>query len=150
LESRNDFQGGAAADFSTAARAGFLFSLTPRCYEQKRLYAEALVEMEKARTEFNGQPGTGEAHLYASMGRIQDAQRLLKDLEQPAPDGAQDWFCIAGIYAQLGEKDKAFHWLEQAYENRDFFMTYLKVFPQMDPLRSAPRYTTMVRRMGLP
>jgi TolB-like protein/DNA-binding winged helix-turn-helix (wHTH) protein/Tfp pilus assembly protein PilF len=120
------------------------------CYEQKRLYTEALVEMEKVRTEFNGQAGSGEAHLYASMGRIQDARRLLKDLEQPAPDGAQDWFFIAAIYAQLGEKDQAFNWLEQAHENRDFFLTYLKVFPQMDPLRSDPRYTSMVRRMGLP
>ncbi|HJX83764.1 MAG TPA: tetratricopeptide repeat protein, partial [Candidatus Angelobacter sp.] len=121
------------------------------CYEQKRLYPEALAELETVRAEFNGQPASDdEAHLYASMGRTQDARRLLKDLEQPAPDGVQDWFFIAGIYAQLGEKDQAFYWLEQAYENRDFFMTYLKVFPQMDPLRSDPRYTSMVRRMGFP
>ena len=70
--------------------------------------------------------------------------------EQPPPDGVQDWFYIAGVYAQLGDKDNAFLWLERAYENRDFFLTFVKVDPQMDPLRSDPRFKDLLTRIGLP
>jgi TolB-like protein/DNA-binding winged helix-turn-helix (wHTH) protein/Flp pilus assembly protein TadD len=119
-----------------------------KCYEEKGMYPESLAEMETVRAEFNGQEGIGQAHLYASMGKIQDARRILKYQEQPPPDGAQNWEFIAGVYARLGEKDRAFAWLDQAYENRDFFMTFLQTDPAMDPLRSDPRFAAMLKKVG--
>jgi len=120
------------------------------CYEQKGMYPEALTEMETLRAEFNGVESISAAHLFASMGRLQDARRVLKYHEQPAPDGAQEWVFIASVYAQLGEKDKAFQWLGRAYQNRDYFMTFIKTDPFMDPLRDDPRFSDMLRRVGFP
>src|SRR5262249_29487996 len=109
-----------------------------KCYEEKGMYPESLAEMEAVRAEFNGQEGIGQPLLYAGRGGLQDARRILKYQEQPPPDGAQNWEFIAGVYARLGERDRAFAWLDLAYENRDFFMTFLQTDPGMDPLRSDP------------
>jgi tetratricopeptide (TPR) repeat protein len=121
-----------------------------QCYEQKGMYAESSAEMQTIRAEFHGQEGIGEAHLFASMGKIQEARRILKFQEQPPPDGAQIWQFIAGVYARLGEKDRAFQWLDQGYQNRDFFMTFVKTDPAMDPLRSDPRFAALLKKIGFP
>lgn len=121
-----------------------------KCYEEKGMYAESLAELEKVRAEFNGQPGTGEAHLLARMGRNKEARQLLNYLERPAPDGAQDWYFLAANHAQLGDTDLAFQWLDRAYQNHDFFMSFIKVDPIMDPLRTDPRFAAMVKSIGLP
>jgi hypothetical protein len=57
-------------------------------------------------------------------------------------------FDLAEIYAQLDETDQAFAWLERAYEGRSFMMLYLKSAPNLDPLRSDPRYADLLRRVG--
>ncbi|HEX7334053.1 MAG TPA: protein kinase [Pyrinomonadaceae bacterium] len=57
---------------------------------------------------------------------------------------------IAILYAQLGEKDKAFEWLEKAYNERADGLALIKVDPWYDPLRSDPRFTDLMRRVGLP
>jgi len=45
---------------------------------------------------------------------------------------------VALIYAGLGDKDRAFEWLDRAYEARDMGLVLLKVDPPLDPLRSDP------------
>ncbi len=57
---------------------------------------------------------------------------------------------FAEAYAQLGEKDLAYRWLEKAYEERDDALSVLKTWPFWDPLRSDPRFQDLVRRVGLP
>lgn len=57
---------------------------------------------------------------------------------------------IAGVYARLGEKEKAFEWLEKAYAQRDGGLTYLKVNWDFDSLRSDARFQDLLRRVGLP
>jgi hypothetical protein len=64
--------------------------------------------------------------------------------------GMVDWFFIAGVYTALGDREQAFAWLEKAYENRDFFMTYLTVYPFLDTLHSEPRFVRLQERVGLP
>jgi tetratricopeptide (TPR) repeat protein len=56
----------------------------------------------------------------------------------------------ASYYAILGEKDKAFAWLEKAYAEKSSYIRYLKVEPYFDSLRSDPRYADLRKRMGLP
>ena len=75
-----------------------------------------------------------------------------KRLEQEAEESKQEMsvaFEAAEIFAQLGEKDQAFAWLERAYQERSFMMLYLKVAPNLDPLRADPRYADLLRRVGL-
>ena len=57
---------------------------------------------------------------------------------------------VAKAYADLGQKDKAFEELNKAYEMRLSSLCWLKVEPQMDPLRSDPRYGELLQKMGFP
>jgi tetratricopeptide (TPR) repeat protein len=59
-------------------------------------------------------------------------------------------FAIAFTYSSLGNKDRAFAWLNKAYEQRNWCIIYLKVDNVWDPLRSDPRFTDLLRRVGLP
>jgi hypothetical protein len=58
-------------------------------------------------------------------------------------------FDMAEIYSQLGDRDQALAWLEKALEQRTYLMMYLKVAPNLDPIRSDPRFADMMRRTGL-
>ncbi len=57
---------------------------------------------------------------------------------------------IALFYADLGDKNQAFRWLNTAYQERDTFVPGLKTDFQLDPLRSDPRFSEIVRKVGLP
>ena len=54
------------------------------------------------------------------------------------------------MYAELGEKDQAFQWLNTAYQERDWLLVDLKTDFLLDPLRSDPRFAELVRKVGLP
>jgi hypothetical protein len=53
------------------------------------------------------------------------------------------------VYASLGDKNKAFEWLERAYAARDSQLEFLGVQPFYDPLRSDPRFRDLLRRIHL-
>ena len=58
---------------------------------------------------------------------------------------------LAAAYARAGYTDKAFEWLDKAYEERDGQdITLLKYDPSYKDLRGDPRYAAFQRRMGLP
>ncbi|HVN81563.1 MAG TPA: hypothetical protein VMW38_21425, partial [Terriglobia bacterium] len=56
---------------------------------------------------------------------------------------------FALIYAGLNEMDRAFRWLELAFQNREGPLVYINVYPTYDGLRSDPRFASLVRRMRL-
>ena len=58
-------------------------------------------------------------------------------------------FDLAIVYVSLGNKDQAFSYLEQAYQERSYQMVWLKVDPWCDDLRSDPRFEALLRRVGL-
>jgi len=59
-------------------------------------------------------------------------------------------FAMAFTYASLGNKDRAFAWLNKAYEQRNWCIIYLKVDNVWDPLRSDPRFKELLQRVRLP
>jgi eukaryotic-like serine/threonine-protein kinase len=59
-------------------------------------------------------------------------------------------FMIATLYADLGDKDQGFRWLNTAYQEHDYWLVYLKTDFLLDPLRSDPRFAELVRKIGLP
>jgi TolB-like protein/DNA-binding winged helix-turn-helix (wHTH) protein/Tfp pilus assembly protein PilF len=117
-------------------------------YEQKGMYSEAIQEQERVQAYFKGAPTVGLAHVYAVSGRTSEGRRILKELEQ-SKDSDSAWLGIAGAYAALGEKGRAFNCLEKAYAKRDFFLPTLAVNPWMDSLRADPRFHDLLRRLGL-
>jgi TolB-like protein/Tfp pilus assembly protein PilF len=118
-------------------------------YLQKSMYKEGIAEIEK---ELMISPrSTGAlsylAYGYALEGRKVEAQKVLVQLEELSKQKYVSAAFRAVIYVGLGEKDKAFEWLERAYEERA--MPTIKVNPIYDPLRSDPRFQDLLRRMNL-
>lgn len=56
---------------------------------------------------------------------------------------------LAGTYAQLGDKDKAFEVLEEMYNRKAILLITLKREPTLDPIRDDPRFSDLLRRVGL-
>jgi hypothetical protein len=52
-------------------------------------------------------------------------------------------------YLGVGDKEQAFAWMEQAYEEQSMILQYLKVHPFFDPVRDDPRFADLLRRVGL-
>ena len=61
-----------------------------------------------------------------------------------------DPFFMAVAYTHAGDKDRALIWLERAFDERSFGITYLGVDPTFDSLRSYPRFQNLVQRMRQP
>ncbi len=90
------------------------------------------------------------AHADASIGRRAEAEKILRDLEQKSKSTYVSPYAIATVYAGLGEKDKAFEFLEKAYRLRSLELSSsLKADLRLDNLRSDPRFQNLLRRVGL-
>jgi serine/threonine-protein kinase len=86
---------------------------------------------------------------YALSGRTADARKVIALLNDASKVHYVPPSLLAEIHAALGDKDKAFSWLEKAYEEHDSFLVRLKVEPALDPLRSDRRFGELLHRMNL-
>ena len=121
-------------------------------YREKGMYEEAIAEFRELLKQ-NPRAAAALAHLgnaYARAGRVREARECLRQLKQRSDVEPVETYSLAMIHAGLGEKDQAFEWLEKAYEERDQGLLFLKVGPDLDPLRSDPRYQDLLRRMNFP
>jgi tetratricopeptide (TPR) repeat protein len=118
--------------------------------EQQRKYKEAIAEFEKANTLFGKAWDSSLGHAYAVAGRTRDAQKVLDEMMGRSEKEYVPSDAIALIYAGLGEKDRAFVWLNRAENERQPWLVLLKVDPRFDALRSDPRFKDLVRGVGLP
>ena len=116
-------------------------------YTEKGLYEEAFREFQKLEGRPHALGHLGNA--YARGGRAAEARAIVPELEEYARKNGIGTYEIALVYAGLGEKDKAFEWLEKAYLARDKGLTFLKADPCLDPLRSDPRFRDLLGRVGL-
>jgi tetratricopeptide (TPR) repeat protein len=122
-------------------------------YEGTGKLLEAISEYQKAIEMSNGNldPTAALAHAYAVIGRRAEAEKILRDLERKSKSGYVSPYIMATVYAGLGEKDKAFEFLERAYQERSLDVSwFLKADLRIDNLRSDPRFQDLVRRVGYP
>ena len=112
---------------------------------------EAVLVLEKALSASNRSPGVIGVlvRAYAHAGRRADALRLLRELKSRKQTGYVPAAAFVNSYLGLGDYDQAFVWLEQAYQEHSNILLFLKVHPYFDPLRSDPRFASLVRRVGL-
>ncbi len=113
-------------------------------YESKGMLADALAEYSKSKNT------AGIGRVFARMGRRSEARAIASDLEQKASRAYVSPFDIARVFAALGDKDRAFEWLDRAYADHSTNLLYAKVNPNLDELHSDPRFTELLRRMNLP
>jgi TolB-like protein/tRNA A-37 threonylcarbamoyl transferase component Bud32/Tfp pilus assembly protein PilF len=83
----------------------------------------------------------------AARGRKAEARRLVAKLEAVARQTYVRPEIIAGVYARLGDKDKAFAWLDKGYDARSPYMLLLPVDRQWDPIRDDPRFARLVQKV---
>jgi serine/threonine protein kinase/Flp pilus assembly protein TadD len=125
-------------------------SLLALAYEQKGLLAKAIPEMERAYELDRDQDGLAQlGHMYAVAGRTADAIRLLGQLQELSRRRYVSAYNIAVLYAGLGQKDEAFHWLQKVEEDRSEWFAAVNVDPRLDPLHSDPRFAGVLRSVGL-
>jgi hypothetical protein len=87
---------------------------------------------------------------YSKSGYRGAVRRYAELQEEQSKRHYIDPALIAGNYAAIGEKDKAFAWLEKACAEKSAWLLYVKADPTFVSLRSDPRYADLLHRMGLP
>jgi len=114
---------------------------------------DAVSEYQKAVELSHGDTDTtaGLAHADAAMGKRAEAEKKLRDLSRQSKISYVSPYMIATIYAGLGDKNKAFEFLEKGFQEKSPDIPYfLKADLRLDALRSDPRFQDLVRRVGLP
>ncbi len=119
--------------------------------ERKGLLQQAIDACEKgaAITNRESYAIASLARLYALSGRTDLANQILSELERRYQAGEASPSEIADVYLGLGDKDKAFEWIERGIPLRNSNLTMLKVAPEYELLRSDPRYTALIARLRL-
>jgi eukaryotic-like serine/threonine-protein kinase len=87
---------------------------------------------------------------FRSAGWKQALAKGIETLQVQRKTGYSSGYVIAELYAQLGDKDHAFQWLNTACQERDWRVEGLRTDFLLDPIRSDPRFAELVRKVGLP
>jgi tetratricopeptide (TPR) repeat protein len=120
-------------------------------YEQKCMFDVAISEFQTGVQLTGGSTYSLArlAHGFAIAGSSDRCESLLRQLFEITSQKYVSPYDIATIYVGLGNYDNAFNWLNRAFEERSLWMGYLKVEPQMDPLRADSRFQDLLGRVGL-
>jgi tetratricopeptide (TPR) repeat protein len=134
--------------FSTA------HSCTAEAYWRKRMYSQAIEEY-KVESQISGD--RDESDYVSAMeegfrsggwqGALASGIEVLKEQRKTGYSSA---YWIASSYAELGDKEQAFEWLNSAFQEHDENLLGLKTNLSLDPIRSDPRFAELVRKVGLP
>jgi hypothetical protein len=118
------------------------------------MYPQVIDEW-KTRGELSGFPADAESAAtmeqgFRSAGWKGAVAKAIEYRKTQRKSGYYSAFIIATFYADLGDKDQAFHWLNIAYQEHDWLLISLKTNFRLDPIRSDPRFAELVRKVGLP
>jgi hypothetical protein len=122
-----------------------------RLYITKRMFPEAFTQigiMQKSE-----RPDINVTSLlvvaYGFQGKREEEGRILNGLKNKRRQDYLRPYILAEDYAALGEKDLALEWLQKAYQERDDWIVWIKVDPNLDGLRAEPRFANLLSRVGL-
>jgi tetratricopeptide (TPR) repeat protein len=122
-------------------------------YLKKRAHEDAISASEKAKSLEDSPKRQGRfawlAFAYAASGRTDQARKMLEELKGIAKQRYIPPYNFALIYTGLDDKDQAFAFLEKAYAEHSQQLVSFKSEPLWDSLHSDPRFTDLLRRVGL-
>jgi serine/threonine protein kinase/Tfp pilus assembly protein PilF len=125
-----------------------------RAYWGKRMYPQVIEEWvaygQLSGDRNNSDFGSAMEQGFRSAGWKGALTQGIKVRHAQRKMGYSSAYEIATLYAGLGDKDRAFQWLNTAYQERDHGLEKLKIDFLLDPLRSDPRFAGLVRKVGLP
>lgn len=90
-----------------------------------------------------------EGYVLALAGQLGDVHRIVDELNNYAHGSYLPPETLALVYTGLGDRAQAFRWLERAFAARSPWLVYLKVIPAFQSLKPDPRYSDLLRRLGL-
>jgi serine/threonine protein kinase/tetratricopeptide (TPR) repeat protein len=121
-----------------------------RAYLGKGMYPEAIEEWKTfARLEGDTDFATALDEGYKAGGWKEALRRGIAARLAQRKSGYYSAYLLAQLYAQAGDKEQAFYWLDTAYREHDH-MFELNTDFMLDPLRSDPRFAELVKKVGLP
>jgi len=131
---------------------GFNFDNLGLSYLKAGRQSEAVAACEKAAQLTNryGEVLGDLGYVYAATGKRPEALAIIKELEDKYARKEAEGLSVAAVYAGLGDKDKAFEWLEKDFQNRSGNLPNITAAIPYESLREDSRYKDMVRRMNLP
>lgn len=122
-------------------------------YQQQGLHDRALASFEKG-IQLSGERTviSARANILAVAGKHDEARQILRELETVSQERYVSPYRIALVYAGLGDTDRAFEWLEKAYQERSVWLihVHLRVDPRLTTLHKDPRFTQLLQKMGMP
>jgi TolB-like protein/DNA-binding winged helix-turn-helix (wHTH) protein/Flp pilus assembly protein TadD len=131
---------------------GLVHLILGQTYEYMGNTEAALTEFREAARLSPGTPlmTAGLAAAYARSGNRPEALKLLASLSVQAQHEYVSPYYIAVVYAALGESNQALDWLDKAYADRSNGMVFLKMDPDLDPLRGNPRFKAIQKKLQFP
>ena len=123
-----------------------------QAYEEQGSFDLAIPELRKAVDLSHGTPLmlSALAHAYARAGKRTEAQQLLTELEAASKHQYVSPYYLALVYIGLGEKEMALSLLEKAFTDRSNGLIFMAVEPELDPIRSEPRFVALEQKLKLP
>ena len=123
-------------------------------YWRKRMYSQAIEEF-KVEGRLSGDRNDSEYASAMEQGFRSAGWKgaLRKGIEGSLAQrktGNSSAYAIAESYAELGDSDQAFHWLNTAFQEHDGGLMGLKTDSSFDSIRADPRFAELVRKVGLP
>jgi serine/threonine-protein kinase len=120
-------------------------------YEQTGRFAEGVSEAERALAidEGNLLYAASLGRAYALAGRKTEARAMLARLAQASTDRHVSAYHVAVIHIALGDTNAGLDWLERAHEEQSPWIGYLGADPRVDPVRSHPRFESLLRKTRL-
>ena len=134
----------------------YVYGESARVYLYLEKYEEVLDIVDMWLKEYPGNrtPRTlgNQAIAYFHLGQKEITDKILQELKEKSDinAGGSPSFYSAMIYAQMGETDLAFEWLDKAYETHEVEMYWVKVEPPFKPLHNDPRWQVMLDKVGFP
>ena len=121
-------------------------------YAQKGSFDLAIPELRKAVELSHGTPLmiSALANAYARSGNKAEAEKLLAELVSQSKKQYVSPYYFAVVCVGLGEREKALDWLEKAFADRSNGLVFLKVEPELDDLRSNPRFVALQLKLNFP
>ena len=117
---------------------------------QQLKFDEAIEQMQTAvrRADRSTETLAALAIAYAAAGKMSEAEPLLAELERPSSKRYVMPCKVAKIYSAARNADKAFDWLETAYNEGNPDLIELNSEPVFDPIRRDSRFSNLMRRVG--
>jgi TolB-like protein/Flp pilus assembly protein TadD len=138
------------AAINTDPDYGYAHLFLGRVYARMGRFSEAIVELRTAMQLAPGpEPESALGRAYADAGDRGKATEVLDHLREEMRDTFVSAAFLATVHIGLGQVDEAFAALEEAASQHSYYAGWWKLDPDLDPLRSDPRFPALLKKVGL-